>query len=293
MSVNVTLSGGPRNGYVLAVVGPWPRTQLVVSDLAGGQATYEVTDPDGPGPYTAAWIDPSTLESGSEFYEATQGPPGPQGPPGLQGPPGPQGDPGSGLEPAGAWSQFTAYGERAFVTDNGSSYVSLQPLNLNHLLSDTAWWQKVAGKGDTGPQGPQGIQGIQGIPGSPLPVRQTSTLTTAALAGGATEAGTFPFAKGFRVLRVSADKPCWIRLYTTTGKRDADAGRLQAVDPTGDHGVVTEFILSASLLSVDASPVPQAYSMEATPVINAPYRVTNLGANGPVNVSFVWQQQEN
>jgi hypothetical protein len=142
-------------------------------------------------------------------------------------------------------------------------------------------WQDIALVGPAGP------------PGSPLPLRDTEVLTTASLAAGGFETGLVTLAKGYRLLRVEADRACWIRLYTTTDKRTADGGRAINVDPAGDHGCVCEFIFSVALLGVDCSPVPQGYSMESSPSEDIPYRIDNLsGAAHTVTVTFTWQAQE-
>jgi hypothetical protein len=97
---------------------------------------------------------------------------------------------------------------------------------------------------------------------------------------------------GFRVLRIDTSQAAWVRMYTTTLKRQNDAGRPSSVDPTGDHGVIVEGITSAALLGFDCSPVPQGYSMESPPQPHIAYNVTNLGGAGTVTVSLVVQDQE-
>ncbi len=90
------------------------------------------------------------------------GPQGPQGPQGIQGP---AGTPGVGVEWVGQWDSGTLYAKYDGVGYQGSSYISKQNNNTNHLPTDTAWWDLWVAKGDTGTQGIQGIQGVQGAPG--------------------------------------------------------------------------------------------------------------------------------
>jgi hypothetical protein len=83
----------------------------------------------------------------------------------LTGPQGATGLPGVGIAWQGEWSSTLTYGKHDGVGYLGSSYVSKQASNTNHLPTDTAWWDLWVEKGDTGEQGTQGIQGLQGEAG--------------------------------------------------------------------------------------------------------------------------------
>ena len=120
-------------------------------------------------------------EQGPKGETGATGPIGPQGPQGEQGIQGPQGMPGIGVEWAGEWDNSILYAQYDAVGYQGSSYVSRQNDNTNHVPTDTAWWDLWVAKGDTGDtgsQGPQGLQGdkgdtgdqgLQGIQGEPGP----------------------------------------------------------------------------------------------------------------------------
>ncbi len=83
----------------------------------------------------------------------------------MTGPQGEKGDKGdTGLTGAGIawqddWSSSTTYSEDDAVGWLGSSYVSKQDNNTNHVPTDTIWWDLWVAKGD------RGDQGIQGPPG--------------------------------------------------------------------------------------------------------------------------------
>jgi len=86
----------------------------------------------------------------------------------LTGPQGDKGDTGlagAGIAWQGEWSDSLTYRKHDAVGYQGSSYVSKQEGNTNHLPTDTAWWDPWVEKGDTGEQGTQGIQGLQGEAG--------------------------------------------------------------------------------------------------------------------------------
>jgi hypothetical protein len=107
-------------------------------------------------------------EQGPKGDTGDTGPQGAQGLQGLQGLQGPQGIPGlpgAGVAWQGEWSNATTYSQNDGVGYQGSSYISKQDGNVNHLPTDTAWWDLWVAKGDTGDQGPQGEPGIQGETG--------------------------------------------------------------------------------------------------------------------------------
>lgn len=94
-----------------------------------------------------------------------QGIQGEQGPQGIQGVTGDTGPAGAGVQWKGEWSSSITYIQNDAVAYQGSSYISKQDANTNHVPTDIAWWDLWAEKGDTGAQGIQGIQGPQGEPG--------------------------------------------------------------------------------------------------------------------------------
>lgn len=129
----------------------------------------QVIDSDG------NWVgEPITGLQGPQGPQGEQGPKGdigdtgPQGlvgPQGLQGEKGDTGLPGAGVAWQGEWSDATTYSLNDAVGYEGSSYVSRQDANTNHLPIDAAWWDLWVAKGDTGDTGPQGLQGEKGDTG--------------------------------------------------------------------------------------------------------------------------------
>lgn len=169
---DILLSAGPRSGVTLTVGKPWPRTFLKVDGGDGEVHTYIVDNPAGPAPYTATWQDPASAESGDDVFGTdTTGPTGLPGTQGMPGPPGAKGDEGAGLNPLGLWSSIVTYSRLDMVTDgNGSSFVSLSDLNLNHLPADATWWLQVAARGPQGIQGLKGDTGNTGATGPPMTI---------------------------------------------------------------------------------------------------------------------------
>ena len=86
----------------------------------------------------------------------------------LTGPQGEKGDPGlpgAGVEWKHEWSNSTTYSQNDAVGYGGSSYISKQNNNTNHLPTDTNWWDPWVQKGDTGATGAPGSDGEDGADG--------------------------------------------------------------------------------------------------------------------------------
>jgi len=94
---------------------------------------------------------------------------GEQGLKGDTGAQGPQGTPGIGVEWVGEWDNSVGYAKYDAVECQGSSYVSRQENNTNHLPTDTNWWDLMVEKGDTGSTGAPGTAGADGQHGAPGP----------------------------------------------------------------------------------------------------------------------------
>ena len=81
----------------------------------------------------------------------------------------PPGTPGIGVEWVGEWDNSVLYGKYDGVGYQGSSYISKQPNNTNHVPTDTNWWDLWVEKGDTGSTGAPGADGEDGQDGAPGP----------------------------------------------------------------------------------------------------------------------------
>lgn len=304
---DVLLVGGPRGGATVAVPDPWPRAQVVVEDATGNANTYIVRE----GTTTADWDDPAAYTGyddplGDELLGAV-GPPGPPGVPGVDGAQGPPGEPGPVYAHQGPWQDLAAYGENQMVSYGGGTWV-VNPgrapvVGVAPVVGPD--WTLLAGPGSPGPVGPAGPSGAPGAPGEPGPPgppglgggaapRQDTMYATASLNTGADEIGTVLLARGWRMIAVATDRPARVRLYATAAQRDADRGRDVAADPdpATDHGVTLEVVTSATLSSLALAPEVVGGSREAPPSDDIALTVTNLGAAGPVTITFTWQPIE-
>jgi len=83
--------------------------------------------------------------------------------------------------------------------------------------------------------------------GSGLVSRASLTpVTTAALASGASENLMITGYKGYVLYKIETSSAAWVRLYSSTAARTADASRLEGTDPLPGAGVIAEIISTGS-----------------------------------------------
>lgn len=89
--------------------------------------------------------------------------------------------------------------------------------------------------------------------------------------------GDLTFANMYYVLKVITSYPARIRLYTDSTARDNDINRPIGTDPTGNHGLLLEFVSSAGNLSKLLTPAVLGYNKNKTSTDTViSYTVTNL-----------------
>lgn len=142
-----------------------------------------------------------------------------------------------------------------------------------------------------GPQGEQGDPGPAGDPGDPgadaTVSRGDVVATTSSLADQAEATGTVALGKSFFLIRVAADRACRVRLYSTAAARAADAARAIGTDPSGEHGLISDHVLTAGNLIFDLSPQVLGANLEAVLSSAIPYAIQNRsGATHTVEVTF-------
>lgn len=77
--------------------------------------------------------------------------------------------------------------------------------------------------------------------------RVTESETTSSIADGASAQVEYAtLGKSFALQKITVDKQCWVRIYSDTASRTADAGRVQGTDPADDAGVIAEIISTQS-----------------------------------------------
>ena len=99
--------------------------------------------------------------------------------------------------------------------------------------------------------------------------------------------------RGYRVIALKTDRPARIRIYATAAQQTADAARPVGTDPTGNHGLLLEYVTTSGMLEAVLSPMVDGASMEVTPSNNIPVTVTNLsGSAATVQVDLTYMRTE-
>ncbi len=243
------------------------------------------------------------------------------GPMGLQGSPGP-----IGMTWQGDWSSVVPYITTDAVTHNGSSWIAVHSSLSVEPGTDTYYWQLIAESGGPGPAGAglnfqglwdsattyepndlvswddllwataventneePGVSSLWQRAGVGSAGRSTASHTTSSLAEGASEQSTISLATAFRLYKIETDEPCRVRLYATAAQQAADLTRPVGADPTGDHGLIFEFVSTDSLLSAVLSPMVDGANMESTATPDIPITVANRsGVTDTIQVTFTY-----
>lgn len=116
-----------------------------------------------------------------------------------------------------------------------------------------------------------------GTPGS-TPARADFAGTAAALAANAEANLDIPIAKAWAAIRLRTNRPARVRVYANAAARAADVSRAIGVAPSGDHGLLMEYVTSAADLDWAIAPALFGYNLEAPPTNNVAIRITNLDA---------------
>ena len=117
--------------------------------------------------------------------------------------------------------------------------------------------------------------------------------TTASLADAATGNVAITGFKSYALLKIVVDQPAWVRIYTDTTSRSADASRAEGVDPTPGSGVIAEVITTSAAQTVLISPGTIGFNNEGTPTTSIPIAVTNKsGTTRTITVTLTVLQLE-
>lgn len=118
---------------------------------------------------------------------------------------------------------------------------------------------------------------------SGLQTRNTANASTTSIADGASEDITITGYKGYLLYKIQTSAAAWVRIYTDTASRTADAARSELTDPDPGAGVVAEVITSGAE-TVLISPGAIGFSNESTPSTDIPVAVTNK-SGGAVSIT--------
>ena len=129
--------------------------------------------------------------------------------------------------------------------------------------------------------------------GGSMATRANVIGTTASLADAATGNVAVTGHKSYALLKILVDQPAWVRIYTDTASRSADASRAEGVDPTPGSGVIAEVITTSAAQTVLISPGTIGFNNEGTPLASIPIAVTNKsGTTRTITVTLTVLQLE-
>ena len=123
----------------------------------------------------------------------------------------------------------------AYTNSDVDTHLNISAAGTNEILSwtgsDYAWVADQTGGGGGGSGA----------------VRVSETETTSSIADGSSASVAYAtLGKSFSLQKVTVDKQCWVRIYSDTAARTADASRAQGTDPADGSGVIAEFIATGS-----------------------------------------------
>jgi hypothetical protein len=133
---------------------------------------------------------------------------------------------------------------------------------------------------------------ISGGGGGTLAARAAVAATTASLANSATGNLTIVGYKGYMLYKIQTSAAAWVRIYTDTTSRTADATRVEGADPTPGSGVVAE-VITTGAQTILISPGALGFSNETVPDTNIQLAVTNKsGGTTTITVTLTAVQLE-
>lgn len=120
-----------------------------------------------------------------------------------------------------------------------------------------------------------------------ISTRQTFNTTTGSLANNTTATPNITNAlKSYLLFKIQTDRAAWVRVYTSSTARTADASRSIDVDPLPGSGVIAEVITTGASTQV-LTPAVIGFNDDATPTNTIYLSVTNRsGVTGTVTVTL-------
>jgi hypothetical protein len=122
--------------------------------------------------------------------------------------------------------------------------------------------------------------------------RAVLTGATASLANSASGNITITGYKGYMLYKIQTSAAAWVRIYTDSASRSADAARLEGSDPAPGSGVVAE-VITTGAQTILISPGALGFSNETVPDTNIQLLVTNKsGSTAAITVTLTAVQLE-
>lgn len=111
------------------------------------------------------------------------------------------------------------------------------------------------------------------------PVIDTTSATATSLADAATANLDLTGGTAYILYKIQVSHAAWVRVYTSSANRTADAGRAQGVDPGITSGVIAEAITTGPAEIVSFAPAINGYNNDSPVTSSMPIAVTNLSGS--------------
>ena len=117
--------------------------------------------------------------------------------------------------------------------------------------------------------------------------RVSEAETTSSIINGASGGVVYStLGKSFALQKVTVNKQCWVRIYSDTAARTADASRTQGTDPADGSGVIAEFI-STGAGNTEFKITPSIFGWLDNSETEVPVAIqNNSGSTGTVTVTI-------
>lgn len=232
----------------------------------------------------------------AQVPEGPTGPVGPAGPQGLRGDRGPQGIAGEsgatgpGVPTGGTAGQVLAKIDGAnyntqWITFQGGgtasdSFKTIAVSGQSSIVADgtTDTLTLAAGSGIQITTSESTDTITIATTGTSLASRTTVSVTTASLAQNQSANVAVTGFKGYLLYKVQTTSAAWVRIYSSTSARAADASRTIGTDPTTGAGVIAEVVATSGTTQL-ITPGVIGFSSEATPSTAIPMTITNTSAS--------------
>lgn len=104
--------------------------------------------------------------------------------------------------------------------------------------------------------------------------RTTASVATGSITDGTTTNATITGYKGYALFKIYVSAAAWVRIYSDTASRTADASRSELTDPDPGSGVIAE-VITTGAETILLTPAAIGFSNEGTPTADIPIAITN------------------
>lgn len=189
--------------------------------------------------------------------------------------------------------QLNAQGDLRFADADSSNWVAFQ---APATVTSNVTWTLPAVDGTTGQvlstNGGGALSWVTASAGGALSSRTTGVGSTGTIANAATANVTITGFKSYMLTKIETTHASWIRIYTDTASRLADASRLEGTDPLPGSGVIAEIIATGSGTFL-ISPGTLGFNNESVPTTAIELAVTNKsGASADISITLALLQLE-